>query len=273
MTLFGGSIYLLQWLYPQFDLFELQTFALYLAASFVGMTLGAFFVFLPLSFSSKKRSTPTSVEAKQADRTPEATEALNPVDTQDEKQELDASDSLETADQFLEVDASIESIHEVDSVTVQQKEDIALEPEKEPILPKPSNEAMEEAQYDQVLIAAPLFPIQNTQDHLFNPSNLADETDTHIRLKLSDIEPWAHQRRIKRLADKALLTLIQKQRAGLSLAIIQSQGKDIGYISRIEYAKVRDKLERLNRIELDEVMYERSKVVHVGIKFIFNKTI
>lgn len=271
MALFGGSIYLLQWLYPQFDLFELQTFALYLAASFVGMTLGAFFFFLPLSFSSKKRSTSSTVEAKQAIKTPESTE---PLDTQDEIRALELSNSLEVADQIFENVASIEDIHKVDSVPVQHIEDVSSEfEEEEPILPVPLDETTKDTLDNQVLITAPPLTLQNTQDHLFNPSNLADDTDNHIRLKLLDIEPWAHQRRIKRLSEKALLTLMQKQRAGLSLAIIQSQGKDIGYISRIEYAKVRDKLERLNRIELDEVIYERSKVVYVGIKFIFNKTI
>jgi len=280
-ALFAGSVYLLQWLYPQFDVLELREFGLYLAASFVGMTFGAFFFFLPFSFSSKPKATkalspqpePPSLEPILQESP--ASEPLNPIESNDtihdEEPSSQESPVLEPLDKLEHNDAIEPHVHTSLTPTEDNPpEEDSLEPLKVDDNVKPVAVDLEVPRTEIPISFTGSLSTKNTQDHIFNPSNLMQDNENRISAKLSDIEPWSHQRRIKKLSDGSQLTLVQKQKAGLSLAIIQSQGKDIGYVSRLQFTKIQDKLNRLNRIELDEVIYEGSKVVYVGIRFILN---
>jgi hypothetical protein len=259
LAIFSGSVYLLQWVYPQMDRLDLQQAALYLGASFVGMTLGAFFFFLPLSFKPKQKK-----------------DAFEALDADQHSLDLSQSVSNHSINEETLIDA-VESPTEVleETVMIAREETTVMKPIIEDEQSSPTDLLSSPLKNTEVIHDSPIVNTQsskqhNTQDYIFKPSKLLLDSDHSTVLKLSDIEPWAHQRRIKKLSDGSELTLIHKQKAGLSLAIIQSQGKDIGYISRVQYAKVQERMPRLKHIELDEVLYQGSKIVYVGIRFVFH---
>jgi hypothetical protein len=300
LGLFGGSIYALVWLYPQFDVLELTRFGTYLGLSFVASSFGLYAFLLSLRPKQTLPVAAATPNDSMADGPAIDLDATRVIPLDQLKPETLPTESVPSEESTPEthmdnpasdVVADALALDEAASLESQAEhpEALDLKPNVEtsdqtlPLLPPDlTNIADQTAEPSDVESTSDVDDAELTRVMVdLIPSTLATPNDDEspdaldtlnlesANYRIMDIDSWRHQRWLKRAQEGDELKLNVRQKSGLSLALLEFNGHEIGYLPKMDYLKVVDRLERLHSIDLVELVREGSKVVHAGVRFRF----
>ncbi|HET6786248.1 MAG TPA: hypothetical protein VFH18_09525 [Erysipelotrichaceae bacterium] len=246
LLLFLAGIYLTYTVFNDFDSYETLMLGLYLAGSFVLLTLGTFLFLLPLALKPKNRKSEFD-QLEQSNRTQTNPVKDLPVETQE--------------------DLDIE-ISELDAIKIIQDEPIFQEPlVVEPTLleevkPVQSNLTLTQ----EIKLNAYESEKSNNQD----TQDFSQSTPFEIvELRVIGIDSWASQGIIRKLVDDSILELSQKSKSGINMTQVMFKQKLIGYIPRLDMNKVNDKLDQLIDVTPATVVRDGRKIEHFSVNLKF----
>lgn len=246
LLLFLAGIYLTYTVFNDFDSYETVMLGLYLAGSFVLLTLGTFLFLLPLALKPKNRKSEFD-QLEQSNRTQTNPVKDLPVETQE--------------------DLDIE-ISELDAIKIIQDEPIFQEPlVVEPTLfeevkPVQSNLTLTQ----EIKLNAYESEKSNNQD----TQDFSQSTPFEIvELRVIGIDSWASQGIIRKLVDDSILELSQKSKSGINMTQVMFKQKLIGYIPRLDMNKVNDKLDQLIDVTPATVVRDGRKIEHFSVNLKF----
>lgn len=247
LLLFIAGIYLTYTVFNDFDSYETLMLGLYLAGSFVLLTLGTFLFLLPLALKPKNQK--------------------SEFDQLEHSNQIKSSPVLDTPIETQE-DLDIE-ISELDAIKIIQDE---------PIMPTESQKS-EHTLFEEVK------PVQSnlsfTQEIKLNAyeNEKLDTQDTQdfsqstpyeiIELRVIGIDSWTSQGIIRKLVDDSTLELSAKSKSGINMTQVMFKQKLIGYIPRLDMNKVNDKLDRLVDITPATVVRDGRKIEHFSVNLKF----
>lgn len=288
MALFTAGIYLSSLSFINFSSLELSTFALYVGGSFVSMTLG---LYVALVVFVRKGPKIHISQTKELDMDEDGdvvkTETLD-IES-DDQDALDATRVLFQSDLEPSLDETKilikSSIDEEPKVSMDdtivlptQKPEVQkldLFDEKEDKLPSTEDDlTIDEAEVEFTEAEDEIE--EETTQTLKNfygdqpDSTLEDEPAVDILdARLIGIESWGVQRILKKITEDAEVELRMNQKHGLKMAEIFYENKSIGYLSKVDYNKMEDKLPRLHKITVSTIVQESRAVDTVILRFYF----
>lgn len=247
LILFIAGIFLTITVFNAFDTYETLTLGLYLAGSFVLLTLGTFLFLLPLALKPKNRK--SEFDQLEKFNKPQLTPIMDsPIENHE--------------------DLDIE-INEIDAIKIIQDEPIV---------------SVEQIVSEQTLFEE-IGPVETrmsiTQDLKLNTydndkSNIQDtqgfsqSSPTEvIELRVIGIESWTAQGIIRKLVDDSILKLNQKSKSGINMTQVTYKQKLIGYIPRLDMNKVNDKLDRLIDITPATIVRDGRRIEHFSVNLKF----
>lgn len=268
LALLSSGLYLSYVSFSTLNDLETITLAMYLSAAFILMTLGLY-LFL-LTFLSKKviHSLKESLE-----------EALDITDASDTQEQLDDIEEDLKEDQS-EIDALKETVSMIEETMVLNLfNEKPIPKEIETITPEttveettvqennPSEEENEEIidDYDE--------ESTQTLKNFFGEENKDPEDEVYstqsMDARLIGIETWNFQNRLKKIPEGSECTLQINTKQGLRSAEIYCEKVLIGYLSKVDYNKMEDKLPKLYTIKLVTKILENKKIVTALLRFSF----
>lgn len=249
--LFGAGLYTTNLGFTRFSELEPTQFGLFIGLAFVAMSAGLTFIFLPFKRKAKPVET---VSVTEGDK-----ELF--METLEEPQELLVNETPEETNDLTKI-LTVEDLKETKTET--QAETIALKRFEEVPVEEPLSQAEADLEEETTETLKNFYTDQDK-------SVLEDETSTEsMEARLIGIEAWSIQRVLKKLPEDAQVSYHMVTKHGLSLAEITYQNKAIGYLSKVDYIKMEDKLSRLKRIEVATLVQESRAVDSVILRFIFN---
>ncbi len=245
LLLFIAGIYLTYTVFNDFDSYETLMLGLYLAGSFVLLTLGTFLFLLPLALKPKHRKSEFD-QLDQSNRTQSNPVKDLPVETQE--------------------DLDIE-ISELDAIKIIQDEPILQEPKSENTLFEEVKPVISNLSITQeIKLNAYESEKSNNQD----TQDFSQSTPYEIiELRVIGIDSWTSQGIIRKLVDDSILELSQKSKSGINMTQVMFKQKLIGYIPRLDMNKVNDKLDRLVDITPATVVRDGRKIEHFSVNLKF----
>jgi hypothetical protein len=140
-----------------------------------------------------------------------------------------------------------------------------------PILDEPETFEIEEQQVEEIIE-------HNTQEITTSQAlNELKEKDPEQKIFLSDfdearligIEGFGIQRILKKIEENAEVELRTNEKHGLKSSEIFYRNKSIGFLSKVDYNRMADKIKNLYKINVSTIVYENNKVATVMLKFTF----
>ncbi len=198
----------------------------------------------------------------------------------DEKNDdIQTEDDLDVEDQYqeeeiLEEDDEIQLVEE--EAVIDEKAEIndnvikdeTLEELAEELEGKPLESLIDE-------IEAPVLEdsIEKTlvSDELHITSEQKIFNTEFVEARLIGIEGFGKQRILKKLTEGTELTFKENQKHGLKSCEIFYQNKSLGYLSKVDYNKMVDKLANVYKITISTFVYENNKVATVMLNFMFKQ--
>ncbi len=272
--------------FTQIDSLDVTMLGLYLGGSFLLMTIGLYMMLVV--FMKKKKTDDTdekeSIEEvlldldEDEDLDTEILEMSEPTSMIEDtmvlnlfEKEKDApveEEMMKSDDSSIEETSdAIESVDDLDIEDEFVEEVIELDEEPELIeevsedIEKINNEVTEEENLDQTLVSDEI--VINSQEPVLNAS--------FVEARLIGIEGFKSQRILKKLSEGTELTLRENQKHGLKSCEIFYQNKSIGYLSKVDYNKMADKLNQVYKITISTFVYENNKVATVMLSFMFKQ--
>lgn len=281
LILFLGGIYLTYLVFLDFESFETLMLGLYLAGSFISMTLG-FFLFL-LPFTSKTKQSKLNIEDQFA------------------KNETQLDDTMHEHETISDTDAiriiRDESNHENLNITQEIKQN-SLNLEIDQTISKPLDSIKDsfdthlnhEDSHDQDLIEI----IKNESNNEFdlNPTDIEleesedidepineestlkpniDEVFDKIEMRVIGIDTWSSQNIIKKLDENSILDLNHTVKSGINMTQVLYNKKLIGYISRLDINKVNDRMNDLRSVNPCNIVKDGRKIAYFSVNLKFKQ--
>jgi len=247
LLLFLAGIYLTYTVFNDFDSYETLMLGLYLAGSFVLLTLGTFLFLLPLALKPKNRK--------------------SEFDQLEQSNQIKSSPILDTPIETQE-DLDIE-ISELDAIKIIQDEPII------PIEPQLSEQTLFEEVSSienrlSITQEIKLNTYENDKTNIQDTQDFSQSTPFEvIELRVIGIDSWSSQGIIRKLVDDSILELSQKSKSGINMTQVMYKQKLIGYIPRLDMNKVNDKLDQLIDITPATVVRDGRKIEHFSINLKF----
>lgn len=292
MALFTAGIFLSSLSFTQFSSLELNQFALYLAASFGSMTLG---LYLALVVFVRKGPKVHITQTKEM----EVDEEGSVVKTETLDIEADDKDALDATQVLFSSDLSESELDETKVLVPTDWEEKAQPSNDETIIlpsQKPEVQRLdlfEETSLKQEEVQGEDELTENEIESSETEDDLEEETTQTLKnffgdqpdsiledeplwdvmdARLIGIEAWGIQRILKRIPEDAEVELRMNQKHGLRMAEIFYQNKSIGYLSKVDFNKMEDKLSRLVKITVSTLVQETKAVDTVILRFHFRQS-
>jgi regulator of replication initiation timing len=268
LALLSAGLYLSYVAFTSLNDLENLNLALYLGAAFVLMTLGLYFFLLTFLGKKEVHSFKESLE-----------EALDITDQSETQEHIEKIEENLVEDQ-VQIETLKETVSMIEETmvlnlfdekpSIKEEETSVPEPTLEETtiqLDHPSEEKDEEIleEYDE--------ESTQTLKNFFGEENKDPEDEVYstqsMDARLIGIETWNFQNRLKKIPEGSECTLQINTKQGLRSAEIYYEKTLIGYLSKVDYNKMEEKLPKLYTIKLVTKILENKKVVTALLRFSF----
>lgn len=278
LLLSGAGFYLSYLSFSLVDSLDALLLGLYFGGAFILMTMGLYMMLVVFMNNSKAKVKEESVEDILLDLEEETETTIEEDDISDIIQNnpsVEMIDNTMALNLFKEspldkdktqVLTSLNSLDDFQSEVNNSEETIAI-----PTLDEPETFDIEEPQVEEIIE-------HNTQE-ITTPQALNElkEEDPEQKIFLSDfdearligIEGFGIQRILKKIEENAEVELRTNEKHGLKSSEIFYRNKSIGFLSKVDYNRMADKIKNLYKINVSTIVYENNKVATVMLKFTF----
>lgn len=278
LLLSGAGFYLSYISFSLVDSLDALLLGLYFGGAFILMTMGLYMMLVVFMNNSKAKVKEESVEDILLDLEEETETTIEEDDISDIIQNnpsVEMIDNTMALNLFKEspldkdktqVLTSLNSLDDFQSEVNNSEETIAI-----PTLDEPETFDIEEPQVEEIIE-------HNTQE-ITTPQALNElkEEDPEQKIFLSDfdearligIEGFGIQRILKKIDENAEVELRTNEKHGLKSSEIFYRNKSIGFLSKVDYNRMADKIKNLYKINVSTIVYENNKVATVMLKFTF----
>lgn len=278
LLLSGAGFYLSYLSFSLVDSLDALLLGLYFGGAFILMTMGLYMMLVVFMNNSKAKVKEESVEDILLDLEEETETTIEEDDISDIIQNnpsVEMIDNTMALNLFKEspldkdktqVLTSLNSLDDFQSEVNNSEETIAI-----PTLDEPETFEIEEPQVEEIIE-------HNTQE-ITTPQALNElkEEDPEQKIFLSDfdearligIEGFGIQRILKKIEENAEVELRTNEKHGLKSSEIFYRNKSIGFLSKVDYNRMADKIKNLYKINVSTIVYENNKVATVMLKFTF----
>lgn len=280
LALLSSGLYLSYLAFSTLNDFEISILALYLSAAFVLMTLGLY-LFL-LTFLSKKvnptfkESLEEAFDITDVSETQEQIEILEETIEEDQAELKELKETVSMIENTMVLnlfeDSSIPQ-KKVEEKPSQPSIDIQVNADKLSVEETEQLERLEEVQVTPINTEAYDEESTQTLKNFFGEETKDPEDDVYstelVDARLIGIEGWALQNRLKKIPEGSECSLQINTKQGLKSAEIYYEKALIGYLSKVDYNKMEDKLPKLYKINLVTKILENKKLVTILLRFSF----
>ena len=278
LLLSGAGFYLSYISFSLVDSLDALLLGLYFGGAFILMTMGLYMMLVVFMNNSKAKVKEESVEEILLD----LEEETEPITEEDDISDIIQNNpSIEMIDNTMalnlfkespldkdktQVLTSLNTLDDFQSEVNSSEETIAI-----PTLDEPETFEIEEPQVEEIIE-------HNTQE-ITTPQVLNElkEEDPEQKIFLSDfdearligIEGFGIQRILKKIEENAEVELRTNEKHGLKSSEIFYRNKSIGFLSKVDYNRMADKIKNLYKINVSTIVYENNKVATVMLKFTF----
>lgn len=278
LLLSGAGFYLSYLSFSLVDSLDALLLGLYFSGAFILMTMGLYMMLVVFMNNSKAKVKEESVEDILLDLEEETETTIEEDDISDIIQNnpsVEMIDNTMALNLFKEspldkdktqVLTSLNTLDDFQSEVNNSEETIAI-----PTLDEPETFDIEEPQVEEIIE-------HNTQE-ITTPQVLNElkEEDPEQKIFLSDfdearligIEGFGIQRILKKIEENAEVELRTNEKHGLKSSEIFYRNKSIGFLSKVDYNRMADKIKNLYKINVSTIVYENNKVATVMLKFTF----
>ena len=308
LILSGSGLYLSVLGFTQIDQLEVMMLGLYLGASFILMTMG---LYMMLVIFMKKKVNQVNDEEESVeeilldldedeDIKAEILDMAQPTSMIEDtmvlnlfevKEDIDKIESKLTEEALELVEETSETEDDLDVEDQYVEEEIELETEEDLIIPEEDTEDLleeiisKDTEIEKMVEELEEKPLENlineieevqeinTEDTLVSDAISTQKvfTTDFMEARLIGIESFGIQRTLKKLTEYTEVTLKENLKHGLKTCEIFYQNKSIGYLSKVDYNKMVDKLPSLYKITISTFVYENNKVATVILNFMFKQ--
>lgn len=308
LILSGSGLYLSVLGFTQIDQLEVMMLGLYLGASFILMTMG---LYMMLVIFMKKKVNQVNDEEESVeeilldldddeDIKAEILDMAQPTSMIEDtmvlnlfevKEDIDKIESKLTEEALELVEETSETEDDLDVEDQYVEEEIELETEEDLIIPEEDTEDLleeiisKDTEIEKMVEELEEKPLENlineieevqeinTEDTLVSDAISTQKvfTTDFMEARLIGIESFGIQRTLKKLTEDTEVTLKENLKHGLKTCEIFYQNKSIGYLSKVDYNKMVDKLPSLYKITISTFVYENNKVATVILNFMFKQ--
>lgn len=285
LALLSAGLFLSYLAFNTFNTLESTQLSLYLISAFILMTLGLY-LFL-LTFLSKKNvhsfaeSLEEALDITDVSETQEQIEALEETIEEDqaELEELKETVSMIENTMVLNLfeDRSIAQKTGEENPS-QALTDIQIKADKLSVEETETPKRLEEVQVTPINTEETIteaYDEESTQTlkNFFGEETKDPEDDVYstelMDARLIGIEGWTLQNRLKKIPEGSECSLQINTKQGLKSAEIYYEKALIGYLSKVDYNKMEDKLPKLYKINLVTKILENKKLVTILLRFSF----
>ena len=274
LALLSSGLYLSYLSFSTLNDLETLILAMYLSAAFVLMTLGLY-LFL-LTFFNKKVIHTLKESLEEALDITDATDAKEQIEALEEDLKEDQSE-IETLKETVSMIEETMVLNLFNEKPVTQEVEALETPkiiEETPV--QEENQTEEEtADLEEDLTINEDYDEESTQTlkNFFGEENKDPEDDVYstqsMDARLIGIETWNFKNRLKKIPEGSECTLQINTKQGLRSAEIYHEKDLIGYLSKVDYNKMEDKLPKLYTIKLVTKIIENKKIVTALLRFSF----
>lgn len=278
LLLSGAGFYLSYLSFSLVDSLDALLLGLYFSGAFILMTMGLYMMLVVFMNNSKAKVKEESVEDILLDLEEETETTIEEDDISDIIQNnpsVEMIDNTMALNLFKEspldkdktqVLTSLNTLDDFQSEVNNSEETIAI-----PTLDEPETFEIEEPQVEEIIE-------HNTQEITTSQAlNELKEKDPEQKIFLSDfdearligIEGFGIQRILKKIEENAEVELRTNEKHGLKSSEIFYRNKSIGFLSKVDYNRMADKIKNLYKINVSTIVYENNKVATVMLKFTF----
>lgn len=278
LLLSGAGFYLSYLSFSLVDSLDALLLGLYFGGAFILMTMGLYMMLVVFMNNSKAKVKEESVEDILLDLEEETETTIEEDDISDIIQNnpsVEMIDNTMALNLFKEspldkdktqVLNSLNTLDDFQSEVNSSEETIAI-----PTLDEPETFEIEEQQVEEIIE-------HNTQEITTSQAlNELKEEDPEQKIFLSDfdearligIEGFGIQRILKKIEENAEVELRTNEKHGLKSSEIFYRNKSIGFLSKVDYNRMADKIKNLYKINVSTIVYENNKVATVMLKFTF----
>lgn len=278
LLLSGAGFYLSYLSFSLVDSLDALLLGLYFSGAFILMTMGLYMMLVVFMNNSKAKVKEESVEDILLDLEEETETTIEEDDISDIIQNnpsVEMIDNTMALNLFKEspldkdktqVLNSLNTLDDFQSEVNSSEETIAI-----PTLDEPETFEIEEPQVEEIIE-------HNTQEITTSQAlNELKEEDPEQKIFLSDfdearligIEGFGIQRILKKIEENAEVELRTNEKHGLKSSEIFYRNKSIGFLSKVDYNRMADKIKNLYKINVSTIVYENNKVATVMLKFTF----
>lgn len=308
LILSGSGLYLSVLGFTQIDQLEVMMLGLYLGASFILMTMG---LYMMLVIFMKKKVNQVNDEEESVeeilfdldddeDIKAEILDMAQPTSMIEDtmvlnlfevKEDIDKIESKLTEEALELVEETSETEDDLDVEDQYVEEEIELETEEDLIIPEEDTEDLleeiisKDTEIEKMVEELEEKPLENLIDEIEEVQEINTEdtlvsdaistqkvfTTDFMEARLIGIESFGIQRTLKKLTEDTEVTLKENLKHGLKTCEIFYQNKSIGYLSKVDYNKMVDKLPSLYKITISTFVYENNKVATVILNFMFKQ--
>lgn len=281
LALLSSGLYLSYLSFSTLNDLETLILAMYLSAAFVLMTLGLY-LFL-LTFFNKKVIHTLKESLEEALDITDATDAQEQLDDIEEELKEDQSE-IDTLKETISMIEETMVLNLFNEKPVTQEVEVVETPkiiEETPVqeenqTEEETNSPKEETTHlEEELTINEDYDEESTQTlkNFFGEENKDPEDDVYstqsMDARLIGIETWNFQNRLKKIPEGSECTLQINTKQGLRSAEIYHEKALIGYLSKVDYNKMEDKLPKLYTIKLVTKIIENKKIVTALLRFSF----
>lgn len=278
LLLSGAGFYLSYLSFSLVDSLDALLLGLYFSGAFILMTMGLYMMLVVFMNNSKAKVKEESVEDILLD----LEEETEPITEEDDISDIIQNNpSVEMIDNTMALNLfqqspltqdqtqvlnSLNTLDDFQSEVNRCEETIAI-----PTLDEPETFEIEEQQVEEIIE-------HNTQEITTSQAlNELKEKDPEQKIFLSDfdearligIEGFGIQRILKKIEENAEVELRTNEKHGLKSSEIFYRNKSIGFLSKVDYNRMADKIKNLYKINVSTIVYENNKVATVMLKFTF----
>lgn len=265
LGLLSAGIYYTSTAFAQFTSLDPQTFGLMIGGAFIAMSLGSYLMLLLFN-----RKTPKVIEPQlyEGDKDLFDSNLEEPEEFESEETDLEST-PVEALEETKII--KLESLQEAHPIETKKPSPSAHETLILDLFkPTEENETAEVSEQDLILEEETTQTLKNFFGDQSEDENDDLEGIESMEARLIGIETWSIQRVLKKIPEDAQVFLKMNSKHGLRMAEIFYENKSIGYLSKVDYNKMEDKLPRLRSIHVSTIVSEHKAIDTVILRFTFN---